>query len=144
VVHVPSVEAEAQRPLPRDLELLTQERARPTTRSKGLRRSPGGRLTTVSQWPAQLAAVRRWDGSPLPGGRRRRFLRGDVHHQCLREQMSEVAAARRAARPTSQEANIEQGRQVMPLSGIGINGAWVVGREFFGGRACKHRREVGG
>jgi hypothetical protein len=35
-------------------------------------------------------------------------------------------------------------RQVMPRTGIGIHGAWLVVRALFGGRACKHRRAVGG
>ena len=41
VVHVPSVEAEDQRHLHRDLETLKQERASTTTRIKGLLRSQG-------------------------------------------------------------------------------------------------------
>jgi transposase len=32
----------------------------------------------------------------------------------------------------------------MQRKGIGINGAWLVVREFFGWRAFKNRREVGG
>jgi transposase len=32
----------------------------------------------------------------------------------------------------------------MQLKGIGINGAWVLVMEFFGWRALKNRREVGG
>ena len=32
----------------------------------------------------------------------------------------------------------------MQLQGIGSNGAWWLVRAFFGWRACKHRREVGG
>ena len=32
----------------------------------------------------------------------------------------------------------------MHLKGIGINGAWLLVREFFGWRALKNRREVGG
>jgi transposase len=144
VVHVPSMEAEDQRHLHRDLETLKQERARTTTRIKGLRSSQGVRLTTVSQWPAQLEALRLWDGSPLPGGLRCRLLRVYVHHPFLSAQLAELAAARRAALHTSQEANIEQGRQVMHLRGIGSNGAGLLVRAFLGGRAFKNRREVGG
>jgi transposase len=75
VVHVPSVEAEEQRHLHRDLETLKQERASTTTRIKGLLSSQGVRLTSVSQLPEQLAALRLWDGSPIPSGLRRRLLR---------------------------------------------------------------------
>jgi hypothetical protein len=58
--------------------------------------------------------------------------------------MAEVAAARRALRPTSPDASREQVRQLRQLKGIGINGAWLWVMEFFGGRAWKMRREVGG
>ena len=45
---------------------------------------------------------------------------------------------------TSQAANLEKVRQLMHLRGLGINGSWVWGMEFFGWRALKKRREVGG
>jgi hypothetical protein len=45
---------------------------------------------------------------------------------------------------TSQEASIDQGRQLMPLKGIGINGAWLLGMACFGWRELQNRREVGG
>jgi hypothetical protein len=75
VVRVPSVEAEDQRHRHRDLETLQQARASTTTRIKGWLRSQGVRLTRVHKWPAQLEALRLWDGSPLPRGLRRRVLR---------------------------------------------------------------------
>ena len=75
VVRVPSVEAEDQRHLHRDLETLKQERASTTTRIKGLLSSQGVRLTSVNKLPEQLEALRLWDGSPLPSGLRRRVLR---------------------------------------------------------------------
>jgi len=75
VVHVPSVAAEDQRHLHRDLETLTQERASTTTRIKGWLSSQGVRLTSLSKLPEQLAALRLWDGSPLPSGLCRRVLR---------------------------------------------------------------------
>jgi transposase len=75
VVHGPTVEAEDQRHLHRDLAPLKQERASTTTRIKGLRRSQGIRLTSLSKLPEPLEALRRWDGSPMPRGLRRRLLR---------------------------------------------------------------------
>ena len=80
VVHVPSVEAEDQRHLHRDLETLKQERASTTTRIKGLLSSQGIRLTSLSKLPEQLDALRLWDGSPLPSGLRRRLFRVYAHH----------------------------------------------------------------
>ena len=144
VVHVPSVEAEDQRHLHRDLETLKQERASTTTRIKGLLSSQGIRLTSLSKLPEQLEALRLWDGSPIPSGLRRRVLRVYAHHQFLSQQIAALEAERRALLQSSQEASIEKVRQLMQLKGIGINGSWLLVMEFFGWREFKNRREVGG
>src|SRR5262247_2057112 len=123
VGHVPSVEAEDGRHLHRDLETLQQERASTTTRIKGLLSSQGIRLTNLHKFPAQLDALRLWDGSEIPSGLRRRVLRVWAQHQFLSEQIAALEAERRALLQTSQEASIEKIRQLMHLKGIGINGA---------------------
>jgi transposase len=76
VVNVPSIEAEDQRHRHRDLETVKQERARTTSRIKGLLRSQGIRLTSVNKLPEPLDALRLWDGAPMPSGLRQRVLRG--------------------------------------------------------------------
>jgi transposase len=144
VVHVPSVEAEDQRHLHRDLETLKQERASTTTRIKGLLSSQGVKLTSLTKLPEQLDALRLWDGSPIPSGLRRRLLRVYAHHEFLSEQIAALEAERRALLQTSQAASIEQVRQLMQLRGLGINGSWLLVMEFFAWRAFKNRREVGG
>jgi len=144
VVKAPSVEAEDQRHLHRDLETLKQERASTTTRIQGLLSSQGIRVTSLSNLPEQLEALRLWDGSPIPPGLRRRVLRVYAHHTFLSEQIAAVEAARRTQLQASTDANIEKVRQLMQLKGIGINGAWLLVMEFFGWRAFKNRREVGG
>ena len=106
--------------------------------------SQGIRLTRLSKFPEHLDALRLWDGSPIPPGLRRRVLRVYAHHQFLREQISAVEAERRALLRTSPEASTEKVRQLMQLKGIGINGSWLLVMEFFGWRAFKNRREVGG
>ena len=144
VVNVPSVEAEDQRHLPRDLETLQQARASTTNRMKGWRSRQGVRLASVHKLPAQLDALRRWDGAPVPSGLRRRVLRVYAQYECLGQQIAAVEADRRALLRSAQEAHSEQVRQLMQLKGIGSHGAWVLVREFFGGRALQTRREVGG
>jgi transposase len=144
VVNGPSVEAEDQRHVHRALETLKRERASTTTRIKGLLSSQGLRVTSLTQWPEQLDALRLWDGSLLPPGLRQRVLRVYAHHQFLTEQIAEVNAMRRGALQTSSNASLDKIRQLMLLKGIGSNGAWLLVREFFGWRALKHRREVGG
>jgi transposase len=144
VVPVPTVEAEDGRHRPRDLEPLKQERASTTTRIQGVLRSQGRRRTSLSKFPEQLDALRLWDGSEMPSGLRRRLLRVWAHHQLLSEQMAALAAERRAVLHSSEDASLEKVRQLMPLKGLGINGAWLVVMAFFGWRAVQNRREVGG
>ena len=144
VVKVPSVEAEDHRHLHRDLETLKQERASTTTRILGLLSSQGLRVTSLTKLPEQLEALRLWDGSPIPPGLRRRVLRVYAHHTFLSEQIAAVEAERRAQLHASTDARIDKVRQLMLLKGIGINGAWLLVMEFFGWRAFKNRREVGG
>src|SRR5262244_3979858 len=96
VVHVPSVEAEDQRHLHRDLETLKQERGDTTRRIKGLLSSQGLRVKHLTRLPEQLDALRLWDGSPIPPGLRRRLLRVYAHHMFLSQQIAEAEAERRA------------------------------------------------
>ena len=144
VVNVPSVEAEDQRHLHRDLETLKRERASTTARIKGLLRSQGIQVTSLTKLPEQLDALRRWDGSPIPPGLRQRMLRVYAQDTFLSEQSAAVEAERRTQLQASTDARIEKVRQLMQLKGIGINGAWLLVMEFFGWRAFKNRREVGG
>jgi transposase len=121
-----------------------RKRASTTTRIKGLLSSQGIRLTRRTKLPEQLEALRRWEGSPIPHGLRRRVLRVYAHYQFLSQQIAELEAPRRAWLHTSQAASIEKVRQLRHRKGIGINGAWVLVREFFAWRKLKNRREVGG
>jgi transposase len=144
VVHVPSIEAEDQRHLHRDLETVKQERASTIARIKGILSSQGIRLTSVNKLPEQLDALRLWDGSPMPSGLRQRLLRVYAHYTFLSEQIAALEAERRVRLQSAQDATLEKVRQLMQLKGLGINGAWLLVREFFGWRAFKNRREVGG
>ncbi len=144
VVHVPSVEAEDQRHLHRDVETLKQERGSTTTRIKGLLSSQGIRVTSLTNLPEQLETLRLWDGAPIPPGLRRRVLRVYAQHTFLSEQIAAVEAERRAQLQDASDASIAKVRQLMLLKGIGINGSWLVVRAFFGWRAFTNRREVGG
>jgi len=144
VVKVPSVEAEDHRHLHRDLETLKRERARTMTRIEGLLSSQGLRVTSLTKLPEQLEALRLWDGSSLPPGLRRRVLRVYAQYTFLSAQIAEVEAERRAQLQTSSDASLDKVRQLMQLKGIGINGAWLLVMAFFGWRAFKNRREVGG
>jgi transposase len=144
VVKVPSVEAEDQRHLHRDLETLKQERASTMPRIEGLLRSQGLRVPSLTTLPEQLEALRLWDGSPLPPGLRRRVRRVYAQYTFLSAQIAAVEAERQALLQTSPDPSIDKVRQLMQRKGIGINGAWLLVMAFFGWRAFKNRRAVGG
>jgi transposase len=144
VVKVPSVEAEDQRHLHRDLETLKRERASTMTRIEGLLSSQGLRVPSLAKFPEQLEALRLWNGSPVPPGLRRRVLRVYAHYTFLSEQIAAVEVERRTLLQTSADTSIDKIRQLMQLKGIGINGAWLLVMELFGWRAFTNRREVGG
>lgn len=144
VVNVPSVEAEEQRHLHRDAETLKQERASTTARMKGLLSRQGLQVSSLTKLPEQLDTLRLWDGAPIPPGLRQRVLRVYAHHQFLSEQIAAVEAERHTVLHDSTDASIDKIRQLMMLKGIGINGSWLFVMEFFGWRAFKNRREVGG
>ena len=111
VVKGPAVEAEDHRPRHRDLETLKQERASTMPRSEGLLSSQGIRVTSLTQWPEQLEALRLWDGSPRLPGLRRRVLRVSAQYTFLSEQIAEVEAERRAQLQTSSAARLDTVRQ---------------------------------
>jgi transposase len=144
VVKVPSMEAEDQRHLHRDLETLKRERASTMTRIEALLSSQGLRVPSLAKFPEQLAALRLWDGSPVPPGLRRRVLRVYAHYTFLSAQIAAVEVERRTLLQTSADASIDKIRQLMQLKGIGIYGAWLLVMELFGWRAFTNRREVGG
>jgi hypothetical protein len=75
VVNGPSVAAEDQRHRPRAGDTLQRARARTTARLKGLLRSQGRQVPSLTQWPAHLEALRRWAGAPMPPGLRQRRRR---------------------------------------------------------------------
>ena len=111
VVKGPAVEAEDHRPRHRDLETLKQERARTMPRSEGLLSSQGIRVTSLTQWPEPLEALRLWDGSPRLPGLRRRVLRVSAQYTFLSEQIAEVEAERRAQLQTASDASLDKVRQ---------------------------------
>src|SRR5215475_1053540 len=113
VVKVPSVEAEDQRHLHRDLETLKRERASTMTRIEGLLSSQGLRVPSLTKLPEQLEALRLWDGSPVPPGLRHRVLRVYAQYTFLSTQIAAVEAERRTQLQASTGARIDQMRQMM-------------------------------
>ena len=143
VVHVPSLEAEDQRQLHRQLLALKGERTRYVNRIKGLLVGQGIHMAVDAEFLTRLPQLRLWDGSALPEGLRTRLQREFTCWQFVHRQILELEAERRAVLRSSQEASIEQVRQLLRLKGIGENSAWLYVMEFFGWRDFHNRREIG-
>ena len=143
VVHVPSLEAEDQRQLHRQLLALKGERTRYVNRIKGLLVGQGIHMAVDAEFLTRLPQLRLWDGSALPEGLRTRLHREFTCWQFVHRQILELEAERRAVLRSSQEACIEQVRQLLRLKGIGENSAWLYVMEFFGWREFRNRREIG-
>lgn len=143
VVRVPSVEAEDQRHLQRELTALKRERIRHTNRIKSFLILHGVRLPVKVDFVERLAKVRLWDGSPLPPALRGRLEREYERLVLVRQQIVTLERQRREALASSKAPAAEKARRLIRLRAIGINGAWLLGCEVFGWREFNNRREVG-
>ena len=143
VVRVPSLEEEDGRQLNRELRCLKKEKTRTTNRIKGLlaihgvRLEPGTELTDKN-----LNSIRLWNSSPLLPGLKSRLQREWAHVVFLKGQIQSLEGERRRELRRGESSDLDQVRQLTTLRGIGVNGGWVLVREFFGWREFNNRREV--
>ncbi|MGB5549636.1 MAG: IS110 family transposase [Thermoanaerobaculia bacterium] len=144
VARVPSVEAEDQRQLHRELEALKRERTRYTNRMTSLLVTQGIRLKVSRSFLARLSAVRLWDNSPVPAGLRSRLEREYVRWTLVQEQIAELEKQRRSALRTARDRGAQTARRLYRLRGIGENYAWLASMEAFAWRRFDNRRQVGG
>ncbi len=143
VVRVPSVEAEDNRHLHRQLKALKAERVRHTNRIKGLLVGQGVRMSVGTDFVAKLAGVRLWDGKALPAKLRVRLEREYGCLMFVNQHTKELETERREVIRASDDPSAEQVRQLLRLRGIGDNSAWLFVMEFFSWRDFQNRREVG-
>ncbi|MBE3117570.1 MAG: IS110 family transposase, partial [Candidatus Atribacteria bacterium] len=125
VVRVPSVEAEDERQLYRELMALKRVRTRHINRIKGLLVSQGVVMEVGAGFMEAIGTVRLWNGSPLPGRLRKRLDRENERMELLEKQIGQLEKGREEVICTSQEEAVEQVRQLLRLKGIGVNSAWL-------------------
>jgi transposase len=143
VVRVPAAADEDRRHLHRDLLELKGERTRHVNRIKGLLAGCGLALTAVgADFPTVLAALRQWDGHPVPAELQRRLRREWERHQFVERQIQDLENARARAIRTGDEKPLAQVRQLLRLRGIGANSAWLFVQEVFAWRQIKNRKEL--
>ena len=149
VVHVPSEADEDRRHLERERQTLVAEHTGLVNRIQGLLATQGVVLTLRGDVPAQLAAVRRWDGTPLPPELRARLEREWARVTAVRAALRTLTAQRHqrvtAATPAAADVPaVHLTRRLAALGAIGETTAWLLATEMFSWRAFRNRRQVGG
>ena len=144
VVQVPTVADEDRRQLHRDLLELKAERTQHVNRLKGLLAGCGLAVVRLGDdFPAVLAGLRQWDGTPVPQELHRRLLR-EFERWTLADRQARDLDNERARKIRSPETfAVEKVRKLLDLGGIGENSAWLFVMEFFAWRQIKNRRELG-
>jgi transposase len=144
VVRVPSVEAEDNRHLHRELQQLKRERTQHINRIKGLLVGVGVRLHLRRRGVlAELEQARLWDGARLPPALHCRLVREQERLELVQRQIHELEAERKESLRECRSEEVEKVRRLMALRGIGANGAWLLGMELFVWRQFQNRRQVG-
>lgn len=143
-LHVPSVQAEADRHLQREWEAVRDERTRLRNRIQGLMATQGVGLDLTAQFGDQLTAARLWDGSPLPAELVTRLTRDWAQVQQVEARLATLKRLRRERVATDRADVVAmQTRKLAQLRGIGLNGALTLTTELFAWRGFTNGREVG-
>lgn len=143
-LHVPSIQAEADRQLQREWETVRDDRTRLCNRVHGLLATQGVRLELTATFLDQLHTVHLWDGTPLPAELVVRLERDWTQLQQVEERLMVLKQLRQArVAPARTDVVATQTRQLAELRGIGVNGALTLTTELFAWRGFTNGREVG-
>ena len=141
-VRVPSDAEEDARQVHRSLATVVSERARVVNRIKGVLVTQGVRVRVDQQFRARVAAVRRWDGTPLPPGLQHRLATLWAHWQHLTVAQRQLEQQRRALAAAGTSVVARQAAQLQRLRGIDAS-AWVFASEAFAWRRFRNGRQLG-
>lgn len=145
VVAVPPEEIEALRRLERERERLVKEQTAHKSRIRALLATEGhGRIRLGRDVPAQLARLRRWDGTPLAAPLRSELEREWSRLEQVRAQVAGVEAEQRRLVREAETAPLQVLRQLQQLKGVGPTSAWILGIEMLGWRSFANRKQVAG
>jgi transposase len=143
VVRVPSVEAEDNRHLHRELESLKKDRTRHINRIKSFLVGQGIQMKVRGDFLEEIERVRKWNGSGLPEKLKPRIQREYQRLQLVEKHIKELERERVEELRHSEEESVETVRNLLRLKGIGLNASWMFGMEFYSWRKFNNRKEVG-
>jgi transposase len=143
VVRVPSPDAEDNRQLHRELEVLKEERKQHRVRIQSLLFTQSIGVSVGRDFLKKLDQMRCWNQQPIPPQMKRRIE--DEYHrlQLVEAQIRELQKTQTQQLQTA-GAVTEKVRKLQQLIGIGRGSSWVFVMELFGWRTFHNRREVAG
>ena len=145
VVRVPSVEAEDDRQLGRELESLNKERTSHRSRIRGLLIREGLEVKNPSgkKFLEELDSLYTWDGKQLPNDFKAQIVREYERLRMVEEQMGNLRKEREARVRSADTLSMRKVAQLRTLYGIGVTSSWDFVMEMFGWRGFRNRKEVG-
>jgi transposase len=141
-VSIPRVEHEDGRQLHRELIQLKSERTSHSNRIRGLLAALGLSAVVDENLPERLESLRQWDDRAVPAALKTRILREFDRWKLVDQQIRAIDKQRAQELRRDDLVEVEKVRSLMKLKGVGINGAWILVREFFGWRQFRNRREL--
>jgi len=143
LVRVPSPEAEDNRQLHRQLEVLKEERKQHRVRIQSLLFTQSIQVSVRRDFLKKLDQLVCWNGQGIPPQMKRR-IENEYHRlQLVEVQIRELEKAQtQQLRGAAADAVTEKVRKLQQLIGIGMGSSWVFVMELFGWRTFHNRREV--
>jgi len=141
VVRVPSVEAEDERRLHRELDRLTKERTGHINRIKSLLVMHGIKVKSVQS--LDIVEIRDWANNPLPPMLREEIVREQERLALVEKQIRTIRQKREQRIKHPENRSDEIVCRLLMLKSIGPQISWTLVKEFFGWRTFKNRKQVG-
>jgi transposase len=142
---VPSEEAEDNRQMHREIEVLKRERGQHRVRIQSLLFTVGLDVEVTAGLMKQLDQLCRWDGKPLPEGMKERIGREYERMKVVEQNLAALKKQQREKLQSKQSSpSLEKIRKLKHLRGIASGSSWVFVMELFGWRQFRNRREVAG
>jgi transposase len=142
-VHVPSLEAEADRQVPREWEAVHADRTALRNRIRGLLATQGVQLALTRDFLTRLAAVRGWDDRPLPAALVARLERDWAQLHQTEERLHTLERLRHDRVTGQTDVVAQQTQRLVRLRGIALNGALTLVTELYAWRAFTSGRQIG-
>ena len=144
VIRVPSVEAEDDRQLHREIGILQQEQRQHRTRIQSLLFTQGLDVKVTPKLMRNLDQLQCWDGTPLPPDLRERIRREYARCEVVGKDLLTVRKLQQARLKRPGTPSLEKVRLLQQLCSIAMGSSWVFVMELFGWRKFSNRRELAG